>query len=124
MLGGLLAVATMAACDEAIEPSVVGVPTSAPNVLGVCMDALISGQLVANERWGIALSASNGHVTKVLWPFGFHGVYDGNILALVDEHGQLVAHVGDSIQGGGGSVGPDGDSDNAFLLCGSIKVVP
>jgi hypothetical protein len=117
----LVAAVALGACDTAEpEPTVIAVPTTAPS--SVCMDALITGRLVANAAWGIALIDASGQVSKVLWPNGFHGVLDGSVLFLVDGQGRVVARVGDVIQSGGGFIGANGDPDHTVVLCGEMKV--
>ena len=101
--------------------TIITIPTAPPS--GLCLDALISGRVVTSERWGIALADAVGHVSKAVWPNGFHGVLDGTRVALVDGAGQVVAEVGDTIESGGGLIGPNGDPDNTTLVCGPIKVV-
>lgn len=93
------------------EPEVVPVPTNAPT--SICMDALVRGTLVADERWGIALE--NGTIrSKVIWPNGYRGVRDGADLGLVDGRGQLIGRVGDVIESGGGGIG---GADHTLILC-------
>ena len=117
----LSAALVLGACDAAEpEPPLIAVPTAPPST--TCMDALITGRLVAHEAWGIALMGETGRVSKVLWPNGFHGVVDGPVLALVDGQGRVVGRVGDVIQSGGGFVGANGDPDQTVVLCGTMKV--
>ena len=117
----LVAAFALGACDTGQpEPSLVAVPTNAPTT--VCMDALITGRLVAHAAWGIALADETGRVSKVLWPNGFHGVLDGSVLSLVDGNGRFIGRVGDVIQSGGGFVGANGDPDHTLILCGTMKV--
>ena len=113
----LVTVFSLGGCGAtAPEPEIVPVPTNAPTSL--CMDALIRGTLVADERWGIALEHSTTR-SKVIWPNGYHGLRDGSDLGLVDGRGQLIGRVGDVIESGGGNVG---GADNTVILC-SPKVV-
>jgi hypothetical protein len=84
-----------------------------------CMDALITGVLVPHAAWGIALQTPvTGELNRPIFPFGYSAVVDGERLALLDEHGRLVARTGDLVQSGGGSI------DGSVLLCGGITVVP
>lgn len=115
-MGALLAAALLGGCG-ATEPDVVIVPVPTNEPTSICMDALIRGRLVADDRWGIALESGRGR-SKVIWPHGYHGVRDGDILALVDGRGQLVGRVGDVIESGGGNVG---GPDDTVVLC-DVKV--
>lgn len=113
---------TLAACAaESPELTIIAVPTAPPS--DACLDALVGGRLVESERWAIALQDTTGQVSKVLWPNGFRGVRDGARLALVDQDGRVVAHVGDTISSGGGFIGPNGDPDHTMLVCGPITVI-
>jgi hypothetical protein len=115
-VGVLLAVTVLGGCGASEpQPEIVPVPTNEPTP--DCMDALITGTLVADERWGIALE-SGGARSKVIWPNGYHGVRDGTVLALVDGRGRLIGRVGDVIESGGGNVG---GPDNTVVLC-DLKV--
>ena len=68
------------------------------------MAALLTGVLVADERWGIAVKVDAGQVVKVIWPYGYAARADGARLALIDaEHGDaVIAHEGDRVEVGGG----------------------
>ena len=90
-----------------------------------CMEALITGGLVAHEFWGLALQVpGTGELVRPIFPFGYTAVPDGDRIALLDDRGVLVAHSGDLIQSSGGFVGPEGGPDVAALCAGTIKVVP
>jgi hypothetical protein len=92
------------------DASLIPVPTHAPRRTEgsplSCPEALIEGELVANDEWGIALEERlTGDIVKIVWPFGFAARQDGDRLALLNESGEVVAHVGDQVRMGGGQVG-------------------
>ena len=90
-----------------------------------CMEALITGGLVAHEQWGLALQVpGTGELIRPLFPFGYSAAVDGNRIALLDEEGNLVAHTGDLIQSSGGFIGAEGGPNVAVLCAGTIRVVP
>lgn len=122
LVSTLVAVMGLVGCGPTEqELTIVPVPTNAPST--VCLDALITGKLVAHGTWGIALQpAGTGRISKVLWPSGFHGVSDGTVLALVDGNGRIIGRIGDVIQSGGGFVGVNGDPDNTLMPCGEMRV--
>jgi hypothetical protein len=81
------------------------------------MAADIEGDLVADDRWGIALKESSGEIRKVIWPFGYSG-RPGAPPELLDERGQTVARSGDHVRIGGGE-----DSPTTWIACpGKIEV--
>ena len=88
-----------------------------------CMEALITGELVAHPQWGLALQApGDGELMKPLFPFGYSAIIQGARIALLDDNGQVVAHTGDVIQSSGGSIG--GEGNPTVALCdGTIEVV-
>ena len=89
-----------------------------------CMEALITGVLVAHPQWGIALQTpGTGELTQPIFPFGYGAAVDGARIALLDENGQVVAHTGDLVQSSGGSIGAEGNP--MVALCDdTIRVVP
>lgn len=96
-------------------PTSVGLRT-APAPAQACMDALIGGTLVRHAPSGLGITDADGQTTTVVWPFGYSARDEGGRIALVDERGQVVAHVGDEIQVGGGF----GD---VWYACGPVSVV-
>jgi hypothetical protein len=120
----LVAVALMlGGCAGAPEPTAVlfQVPTQQPPPPGgaVCMDALNSGTLVADARWGIALGEGDAPTLQVMWPTGYVGrrTADGAV-ELLDENGVVVGRVGDKVTIGGGHTG------DAWWACGAPNHVP
>ena len=119
----VLAVALMlGGCAEAPEPTAVlfPVPTQEPPPPGgaVCMDALNSGTLVADARWGIALGQADGPTMQVMWPAGFVGRQTAGTVELLDANGVVVGRVGDKVTIGGGHTG------NAWWACGAPSRQP
>ena len=85
---------------------------------GPCMAALAAGQLVSDERTGIALGQRDRTV-PIIWPRGYSGRMEGDRLALVDARGRVLAYVGDGVEMGGGYL----RNDTAFRVCGDVEVV-
>ena len=115
MAAGLVMAATTA-CTTLIS-----VPTQKPQPPGTpqaCPAALITGTLVADVRWGIALDDPAGFVREVVWPSGYAARDDGRLL-LLNEAGRVVAREGDQVTIGGGEIGSDG----AWLACGGLTVI-
>ena len=119
----LLAVAiVLGGCTGAPEPTAVlfRVPTQEPPPPGgaVCMDALNSGTLVADARWGIALGEEGAPTMQVMWPAGFVGRQTADAVELLDANGVVVGRVGDKVTIGGGHTG------NAWWACGAPNRQP
>ena len=79
--------------------------------------ALLSGTLVSEPRSGLGIDDGSELLTAVIWPFGYTARDDVGRVALVDETGRVVAHVGDEIMLGGG-FGVD-----AWHACGPVSLV-
>ena len=82
-----------------------------------CEMALLTGTLVEEPRSGLGVDDGSELLTAVVWPFGYTARDDVGRVALVDETGRVVAHVGDEIMLGGG-FGTD-----AFHACGQVSIV-
>ena len=93
---------------------------TAPAPVDACDDALIGGRLVTSAQSGLAVVDSTGHVTEVLWPFGYTARRGVSGLELVDEKGAVVAREGDFVEMGGGL----GANDVWGACPGSVTVVP
>ena len=93
---------------------------TAPARVDVCDLALISGRLVTSAQSGLAVVDSTGHVTEVLWPFGYTARRGVSGVELVDEMGAVVAREGDLVEMGGGL----GANDVWSACPGSVTVVP
>ena len=93
---------------------------TAPAPVDVCNLALISGRLVTSAQSGLALDDSTGHVTEVLWPFGYSARRGTSGVELVDDKGAVVAHEGDFVEMGGGL----GANEVWSACAGSVTVVP
>lgn len=121
----VLAVAVLlGGCADSPEPSDVMFPVPvqpqpAAGVAVACMDALTSGTLVADARWGIALGQTNGPTIQVLWPTGFVGRQVDGAIELLDHRGIAVARVGDKVQIAGGQ-----GAGNAWWACGAPTSSP
>lgn len=105
LLGLVLA---LAACSSAPSPpdERVALLTAAPaGPNQACPAALAEGVLVADVRSGLALRATTGEVTPVLWPNGFAARRQGATLVLLDPTGRIVAREGETIRTGGGLTG-------------------
>ena len=93
---------------------------TAPARVDVCDDALVSGRLVTSAQSGLALVDSTGHVTEVLWPFGYTARRGVSGIELVDDKGATVAREGDLVEMGGGL----GANDMWGACSGTVTVVP
>ncbi len=93
---------------------------TAPAAVDVCDDALVSGRLVTSAQSGLALVDSTGHVTEVLWPFGYAARRGVSGVELVDDEGGVIAREGDFVEMGGGL----GANDVWGACRGTVTVVP
>jgi hypothetical protein len=72
--------------------------TSSQQEVG-CLAARISGYLVADATYGLALADSRGgHGYGVIWPNGYSARRDGDRLVLLDRSGTVVAREGQLIE--------------------------
>jgi hypothetical protein len=85
---------------------------------GPCMAAVIEGKLVVTPSNAVGLLEPNGTGRGLIWPAGYAGQQNGSI-AIVDEKGNVVARVGDTVELGGGEVGPN----DAWEVCPGTVVV-
>ena len=93
---------------------------TAPARVDACDLALTSGRLVTSAQSGLALVNSTGHVTEVLWPFGYSARRGVSGVELVDDGGKAVAKEGDFIQVTGGL-----GANDVWAACpGTITVLP
>ena len=94
-----------------------------PQRANACMEALITGRLVAHPQWGLALQSPGGDdVMRPMFPFGYTAARQGDVIGLFDENGAFVAQTGDTIQSSGGSLGVEGNP--VVALCDdTIEVV-
>jgi hypothetical protein len=115
----------IAACSPAAttENHRVAIRTEPASAEG-CMEALITGELVAHPQWGIAIQVpGTGELMLPIFPFGYSAAVDGARIALIDENSRLVAHTGDLVQSSGGNIG--GEGNPTVVLCDdTIKIVP
>lgn len=123
LTAAILPLALLAACGEdGPSPELVAITTeTAP--ADACMEALISGVLVAHSEWGLALQTpGTGELSRPVFPFGYRAVVDGGGIVLLDEDDRLVARTGDLIQSSGGFIG--GEGNPLVALCDdTIEVI-
>jgi hypothetical protein len=98
--------------DEAIRT----LPSSAPDA--PCLLALSGGPLVVDSVSGLGFLDPAGRPVHVSWPFGYSARWDGDRLALVDPHAQIVARVGDVVRMTGGY----GPADEWWTVCHSQPI--
>lgn len=101
--------------------SVVEIPTAEPRsgTPGPCPAALLTGHLIADSEWGIALLASNGRRTKLIFPYGYGARIEGGLIALVDDKGAVVAQQGNAVSVSGGYVDVE---EQQWSACGGLTV--
>jgi hypothetical protein len=113
---GLTVTACAAGAPSDGEPVLVAIPTAGPPMGQVaCMDALLAGQLVADEDAGVTIQAADGTTIVVVWPHGWAAVDQGNTRIVVNDQGDPVAHVGDHVAIGGGLGAGD-----RWYTCGEV----
>ena len=113
---GLTLTAYAAAAPSNGEPVLVAIPTAEPPTGPVaCMDALLTGQLVADEDAGVAIQAADGARIVVVWPHGWAAVDQDNTRIVVNDQGDPVARVGDQVAIGGGLGAGD-----RWYTCGEV----
>jgi len=117
----VLVALSAAACAVPTPADLIPVPTSAPLPLFgplACHDALLEGELVADDEFGFVVAHSNGP-SPVTWPHGYVA-RDAPRRELLDDSGRVVAREGDMVALGGGYV----DGSPGFTVCGRFKVTP
>lgn len=120
-LSGLIAAALLVgACgasgySSASAPTLTALVTQPPGL--VCMDAVTVGMLVADASTGVAFGTPGGPHGEILWPAGWSDRLDDGRIAVVDDRGAIVAHVGDTVWMGGGGPEP-------WAVCPPVHVVP
>jgi hypothetical protein len=101
-------------------PSLVPIPTDEPPGPNAgCMDALLTGRLVADAEVGIAVEAPDGTRIVVVWPHGWAAVDADGSRTLLNDRGEPVARVGDEVGIGGGN-----GQDGRFYTCGEVTRGP
>ena len=111
-----VAVTACAAAAPSIEPSVVAIPTAEPPAGEVaCMDALLTGILVADEDAGVVVQAADGATIIVVWPNGWVAVDRDDQRVVLNDRGDPVAQVGDQVAIGGGLGAGD-----RWYTCGEV----
>ena len=74
-------------------------------VVDICNAARVSGTLVADPSFGLALQ-NPGYRQGAIWPHGWSARRESGVVVLLGPSGQVVAREGDRILASGGS-GPD-----------------
>lgn len=114
LLAGCSSVAPTSGPTGTPSTTLVALKTQAPGL--VCMEAITAGVLVADPTSSVALRSSSGVPTQMIWPAGWSDRLDAGAIAVVDDHGALVARVGDTVSMGGG--GPD-----PWAVCPPVTIV-
>src|SRR6476646_5204012 len=94
-------------------PGAIALRTQPQETPEACPAALISGTLVRHPESGIGIRDSAGRVLQVVWPRGYYARDDGGTLAVTDQSGNVVAHLGDNVGIGGGEM-----IEGTWLGCG------
>jgi hypothetical protein len=104
------------AAPTAAGPSLVAVPTAEPPGPNAgCMDALLTGVLVADEDVGVAVEAADGTRIVVVWPHGWAAVDADGSRTILNDRAEPIARVGDEVGIGGGH-----GQDGRFYTCGEV----
>lgn|SRR5512146_78127 len=77
-----------------------------PSAAQVCEAGRVSGMLVADPTYGLALDRS-GKTSGAIWPSGYSARRMSGVVVLVGPTGSIVAREGDQIVAAG-AAGPDG----------------
>lgn len=75
-----------------------------PQGITACDQARVSGTLVADSTYGLALENS-GYRMGAVWPYGYTARRESGVVLLVGSGGVVVAREGDHIHAAGGSAG-------------------
>ena len=111
-----VAVTACAAAAPSLEPRIVAIPTAEPPAGQVaCMDALLTGRLVADADAGVVVQAADGATIVVVWPHGWVAVDQDDQRVVVNDRGDPVAQVGDQVAIGGGLGAGD-----RWYTCGEV----
>ena len=110
-----IAVAIVACQNTRVVIDTASPPNGTP---GPCMAALTDGKLVVTPENTVGLLEPNGDGRALIWPAGYSSRQNGGVSSL-DETGAVVAHVGDTVEIGGGEATPSG----AWLVCPGQVVV-
>ena len=111
-----VAVTACAAAVPSLEPRIVAIPTAEPPIGEVaCMDALLTGSLVADADAGVVVQADDGATIVVVWPHGWVAVDQDDQRVVLNDRGDPVAQVGDQVAIGGGLGAGD-----RWYTCGEV----
>jgi hypothetical protein len=118
------AIGLLGSCAADAPPDdLIAVPTqSQPPLIDVgpvaCPQALVEGELVADDEVGFVVEAGD-FSTTVIWPHGFVA-RDAERRELLDGSGRVIAREGDHVALGGG----DSGVLPGFVVCGQLDVTP
>jgi hypothetical protein len=119
LMVAILGIAITACTTAAPSPEarIVSIPTAPMEETG-CRLRLNSGTLAVDEEFGLAVRSGEDR-TVVVWPHGWAAVDQDGTRILLNDRGDPVARVGDTIAFGGAE-GPGG----RIRACGEIERVP
>ena len=113
----------IAACAPALTPDTK--PTPGPVVILTqertqsnpsCAPGHVEGSLVADARWGLALTDATGRTTEIIWPNGFAGGASIGGYLLLGSGSEVVGRTGDMLE-----IGGEFRADGAWLACGEVR---
>ena len=110
----VIGIGACSAASTGVGPTI-GLKT-APAAAQICEDALLGGQLTANNQTGLGVKSADGQATPVEWPFGYSARSEVGGAALLDPAGKVVAREGDEITVGGGF------GNQLWHACGGVTV--
>jgi hypothetical protein len=96
------------------DSTVIAIPTSALKDGMACHGALLEATLISHPELGVAADLPDGPL-PIFWPSGFSGRAEGQEVAILNPHGEVVARTGDRIRAGGGGTTIDGV--RGFEMC-------
>jgi hypothetical protein len=82
-----------------------------------CDDALLTGVLVEDPNWGIAVETA-GQPMGVVWPYAYSARRNGVLAELLDGSGAVRAVTGQTVAVGGGI-----RNESVWYACGEVSVV-
>jgi photosystem II stability/assembly factor-like uncharacterized protein len=110
-------VTAIVGCSREAGAPVSPSPNGASATPAACMAAQLRGELIQQSNAIIGLRDDADVVHTVIWPDGY--AVDDTATAIIDDRGQPVANVGDSVEIGGGET-----PGRVWLACaGTIRIV-
>jgi hypothetical protein len=70
----------------------------------VLMQAILRGKLVLDDAGYLRVNVTNDLRTLIIWPYGYSLKIEGKETWIINDKGQAVARVGDTVILGGGEV--------------------